>query len=306
MSRDIIDITEIGEKRIEIVSSILKYVGLSKIQNPLTSNNIWQISRVSTQDGQEITEYADVGRFTQIWDDRNTIFPVIPFINETSLSFDGINELLDGGDIHQYDINSSWSFGIWIKPTINGATQTIFSKVAQTNNWDGYALSFDGTGQIVLEFRTTTQTETHTFNSTLITDVWQHLTFTYDGSSNLNGAKVYLNGVLDITLPPSTPLTGTLLAGYPFQMGSLFNNIYYLGKLDNGAFWNIALTQTNINDLYNSGSPTNPLLLNFVNNLVSWYRFGDNDSSPTISDNHSDFDLTMINMDTSNFTLDVP
>jgi hypothetical protein len=122
----------------------------------------------------------------------------------------------------------------------------------------------------------------------------------------MNGVKLYLNGVLDSNLPSSAGLSGTLLEGQPFQLGSRNSGFYYVGNMDEVTVWNKELSQAEVAELYNSGSPTNPTNHSAVGNLASWYRMGDGDTSPTVSDNQSSDDLTMQNMDSSNFEADVP
>lgn len=307
MPRDIIDVTEIAEKRVEVVSSTLTYIGYARKVDPDTSEPVWQVSRITTQGTEEITEYADQGNFTQIWDDRESLFPVPSFFNSLSTSFDGVNELLDGGDIHQYDVNSAWSLGMWVKPNNLGGTRILFSKAGPTPNVDGYMFRHNAiTGQLFVQMRTSTVNRNHTFNSALTAGVWQHVMFTYSGAGNMNGIKVYLDGVLDSNLPASASLTGTLLGGWNFQLGSRNSGFYFVGNMDEVTVWNKELSQAEVTELYNSGSPLAASSHSAVGNLASWYRMGDGDTHPTVSDNQGSDDLTMQNMDSANFTADVP
>ncbi len=307
MSRDIIDITQIAERREEVVTSTLTYIGVARVKDPETDSNVWQISRVTIQAGQTITEYADQGNFTQIWDDRATLFPAPAFFNEKSVSFDGVNEVLNGGDIHTYDVNSAWSIGFWVKPNNIGGTRILFSKAGPGPAVDGYMFRHNATtGVLFLQMRTTTVNRNHTFASALTAGVWQHVMFTYSGGGNMNGVKVYLNGVIDSNLPGSASLTGTLLGGWDFIMGSRNNGFFFVGNMDEITVWNKELNQTEVTELYNAGSPVSATDHTAAANLASWYRCGDNDTSPTVTDNQGSDDLSMVNMDDTNFKLDVP
>ncbi len=308
MARDIIDVTDIAEQREERVSSTLTYIGYARKANPLTSENVWQIRRITIQGTETITEYADKGNFTQIWDDRDNgiMFPVPTFFNSLSTSFDGVDELLNGGDVHAYDVASAWSIGLWVKPQNVAGNRILFGKAGPSPNVNGYMLRHNTGGQLYLQMRTSTVNRAHTFNSTLTAGVWQHVMFTYSGSGDMNGIKIYLNGVLDSTLPGSASLTGTLLGGWDFILGSRTGTFFYVGNMDEVTVWNKSLSQSEVTELYNSGSPLNPTSHSAVGNLQSHYRCGDGDTYPTISDKQGTAHLTMINMASSNFQADVP
>ena len=305
MSRDIIDVTEIAQRRVEVVSSTLTYIGVTLSPASDTSQNVWQISRITLQGGQTITEYANSGKFTSIWDDRATLFPVPPFFNEKSISFDGVNELLDGGDIHKYDVNDAWSISFWVKPNNVASTKLLFSKAGGAGV-KGYMFRHNTGGALFLQMRTSTVTRTHTFNTTLTGGVWDYITFTYSGGGNMNGVKVYKNGVIDSTLPGSSTLTGTLLLTNPFQMGSRSGGFFFSGKMDEITVWDKELNQSEVTELYNSGTPNDASGHSASANLKSWYRCGDSDVNPTVSDKQGTDDLTMVNMDDSNFGVDTP
>ena len=63
--------------RIEEKSSVLKYIGETKIPNALTSDPVWRISRISKQGKEHVEESANSGRFDQVWDNRASLFSEI-------------------------------------------------------------------------------------------------------------------------------------------------------------------------------------------------------------------------------------
>ena len=75
-------------------------------------------------------------------------------------------------------------------------------------------------------------------------------------------------------------------------------------KVDELSFFNTELSASEVASLYNGGSPSN--LANFTPGPAHWYRMGDGDSAPTLSDSIGNADLTMTNMSESNFVTDVP
>ena len=130
---------------------------------------------------------------------------------------------------------------------------------------------------------------------------WIHVVMTYDGSSSSSGIKLYLNGSL---LGSSNDSNGSYTAMHNttsvFRLGNLAGN-YADGNIDETAVFNSELSQSDVTSIYNSGVP------NDISSLspLSWWRCGDGDTSPTLTDNGSGGnDGTMTNFTT--FSTDVP
>jgi len=78
--------------------------------------------------------------------------------------------------------------------------------------------------------------------------------------------------------------------------------VNWLGNIDEVALWNTD-ESANVSSIYNSGVPNN--LNDLSNPPLSWWRCGDGDTSPTLTDNGSGGnDGTMTNFTT--FSTDVP
>lgn len=60
-------------KKIEVVSPYLRYIGRADFGS-LTSQNKWQIIRITNVAGVETKEFATFGSFKNIWDNRSTYF----------------------------------------------------------------------------------------------------------------------------------------------------------------------------------------------------------------------------------------
>jgi hypothetical protein len=81
----------------------------------------------------------------------------------------------------------------------------------------------------------------------------------------------------------------------------------FLGNIDEVSIWDAILTDTDISNIYNSGTPNNLAVHAKAANLQAWYRMGDGDTFPTVTDNSSNTnDGTMNNMDSGDFVTDVP
>ena len=146
---------------------------------------------------------------------------------------------------------------------------------------------------------------------------WHHIMVTFDGGTTGNQSgqlsqyysrfKVFLDGVQQNT-------TNSHAA---FGNASAFNiNIFRIGrwgnasstlrnscKVDELAFWD-SDQSGNISDIYNNGSPFD--LSSLTNQPLNWWRMGDDDTYPTITDNSGSTDLQMNSMTAADIVNDVP
>jgi len=87
-------------------------------------------------------------------------------------------------------------------------------------------------------------------SASLTTGVWTHLAFTYDGTNQ----RLYIDGSLDTSntsgIGNVNNITQTTALGYYGSLAGITLN----GSLDEAGFWNVALTASEITDLYNSGN----------------------------------------------------
>ena len=74
------------------------------------------------------------------------------------------------------------------------------------------------------------------------------------------------------------------------------------GNIDEVTIYNAELTSGEVTTLYNSGTPSEPS----TTNLVSYYKMGDGDTYPTITDNQGSNNGTMTNMGSEDIVLDTP
>ena len=69
---------------------------------------------------------------------------------------------------------------------------------------------------------------------------------------------------------------------------------HFPGFIDEFTYWNVKLTGEEVTAISASASPDQ---LSFSSGLVSWWRFGEGDTYPTIADKVGSNDLTMSGMD---------
>ena len=290
---------------VEKQSANITFEGRSFIQRAPRDQPIWQVRRIAKVGSITETECADDGKFTQIWDDRVSLFPVPPFIDVLSTNFDGINDHLNGGDIFKFDNANAFTISMWIKPDNLSAQRCLYSKTTLDANVFGIGLYHNDAGKLFLQMRASGQLTSHTGGIDLTASVWQHVVLTYSGNQNINGSLFYVNAVADTT-PASANITNTLLFGDDALFGRRGVAFHYSGNMNEVSIWNKQLSASEVATLYNDGSPQDVEGVSFNSNLVSFYKMGDGDIHPTILDNVGSSDLTMINMEEEDFEEDVP
>lgn len=128
-----------------------------------------------------------------------------------------------------------------------------------------------------------------------------HLVFVFDGSQvgNLDRAKIYVDGVLETngssgTIPAvvNTEITSSKLGVMNRYTPT---TAWFPGRIKEMSFYNRALTQIEVTNLYNSGSYSDPTLISGCTG--SWW-FGDNpsDDENIVVDNVGSANLTPINI----------
>jgi len=290
-------------KIVRVQNSVITYIGENKTQGELLATSTWRVRRISINGIFTTTIFADDGNFTQPFDDPESLFPTPVLSNIYSTDFDGINDVCNGGNIHNYDMSNQFSINLYIKPDNLSAQRCLFSKATNDANVYGYVLSHDSSGKLLLQMRAPGKLRLHTFATTLTT-AWQMITLTFNGNGDLDGARCYINGVVEDT--PASNSLGGWLSGQDFTVGARDLTQPFSGKIDSMTVWNTNLSAPQVTELYNSGVVLNPTVHSASANLVSWYRMGDGDLFPTISDNQGVFNLTMTNMTSDDFVTDVP
>lgn len=289
------------------LTSTLTYIGESR--NPTDPDETaaeWRVRRIFICGCVTTESYANDGRYISKWSERNTLFPTPTFDNVYSTDFDGINDYTTGGDVHKYDSSDQFTITGWFNPQNVSAQRALFAKATNDANVYGYILYHNASGNLLLQMRAPVGLRSFTFASQLVPDTWQFVALTYAGANNINGARAYYNGVVDALTPSSGPITNSWLSGQDFTLGSRNSTFVYSGLIDEVVVWDQALTADEVLEMYNDGVPMNPSQHSASQHAMSWYRMGDGDSYPAISDNIAADNLTMVNMSADAFVEDVP
>jgi hypothetical protein len=219
------------------------------------------------------------------------------FSNTKSILLDGIDDYVICGNNASLQ-PSNFTICLWVKTDNNNSNRTFIHNGAGlygSSNQGFLVQQSYGNYYFRIGDGTTTYTS---FNGGLIVDTWQFITLSYDGTN----MRSYLDGVLQDTLAVPNITYGTNATWNPFYIGRTSGSSQYMsGNIDEVALFNSELSASDVTTIYNSGVP------NDISSLspVSWWRCGDGDTSPTLTDNGSGGnDGTMTNFST--FSTDVP
>ena len=145
-------------------------------------------------------------------------------------------------------------------------------------------------------------------------DNWHHIGLTFDGQF----VKLYIDGLLDVNGDVGGVIdigsTGNVVSHSTNNMivgASTSNHKFLDGLHDDLSTWSNALTEVEVLAVYNSGSVLDISIDsgNYASssNLTGWWRMGDDDTLPTITDNSTNSNNgTTANVSASDISSDVP
>ena len=194
--------------------------------------------------------------------DLQTVAPYSKY----AMSFDG-NNYIDCGNDSSLKITSNFSVSAWVK----SSDQKSFGVAVGNNSVFSLQMS-DSLNQFRFNvFSGGWVAATYALNP-IDDGKWHHVVGTHDGST----IKIYVDNVkgTDASAGAVGSNTQSFLIGYlPGNAG-----LYFDGEISNVSYWNTALTQTQITELYNEGLPSNLNSYSAYSNLVSWWQLGENSS----------------------------
>ncbi len=233
------------------------------------------------------------------------------FSNVYSVAFDGSNDFVQAKST-TLGLDTAISVSIWVKTTqsTSGFKQLIGEydwANSSKRNWLLYLSNTDNRIAFLVH-NDANQRPINVVVSTSDANIddgnWHHVLVTWDGTTNTNSFNIFFDGVNVKQATPS--LTGIRASDTPLLIADGTNgNVEFEGNIDEVAIWNNDQS-ANINDIYNGGGSGKPGNLVSLNPLL-WYRMGDGDTFPTLTDNGSGGNNgTMTNMDSADIEEDVP
>ena len=227
-----------------------------------------------------------------------------PFTNTKSIEFDGTNDYVianvdgtsSGGVLASSNTDVEVTISLWFKiPSLPSTDRGLF----QWSNTLTSIFPF-----LLFQIRTTGLFRVYVnngyrFSQSININTWYNIVLIRTASTNT--WTLYLNGS-----PVSTYNDGGSLIyrgnASSIYLGNGYNG-YINGYIDEVAIFNSELSASDVTTIYNGGIPNDLCILN----PLSWWRMGDGDTFPTLTDNGSGGnDGTMTNMSSGNIVEDVP
>jgi hypothetical protein len=201
----------------------------------------------------------DVRSFSFGGGSSGTEYPHIKTVSSTNAPF--------ASDDHSFTDGTKdlpFSISFWIKPQATSAQQYIISKINSAAAFSGYEWSIEMDGKILRTILNGTGAASKYLQwergGTIGAGEWSHIVATYNGSEDITGIKMYLNGsVISPSSLSFNAYTGMSKTSTPICVGNKFNSTSfaavsseeYDGLIHSVAIWkNRALTAAEINALY--------------------------------------------------------
>jgi len=221
------------------------------------------------------------------------------FTNTLSTRFDGVDDSVSMGNPASLQITGNISISTWINTTDSSSYEIIVGKDGTTGGTRSYFLFRSGSNAKFLIFRGGSAFSI-TGTSTINDGNWHHIVGVNDGTN----LKIYVDGALEATNTSGGAMDNGSDTFYIARRGgSSGDQGHFSGAIDETAIFNTGLSASTVTTIYNSGAPND---LNGTSGLVSWWRMGDGDTFPTITDNQGSNNGTMTNMSSGNFITNVP
>ena len=248
------------------------------VTNGIGKNGEIYMKAAGSTDAGALVVY-DAGNWRKFADEAGGAFN-----NTYSLDFDGTNDELT---IPQGTFNLGsgvFSFSLWFNADSLNAYNAFFN-ISSNNTLKLTAFMSSG-GDIYCS--NWNWDNILASGNTINTGTWYHVAFVKYTAGSTGLFKLYLNGNLLTT----NPTNGIMYQGSTFgsedstsTIGKTYDAVApypFDGKIDEFAFWNSALSASDITDIYNSGVPTDLTSLS----PVGWWRMGDNDggTGTTVTD----------------------
>jgi hypothetical protein len=227
---------------------------------------------------------------------QGAVVGVTPFSNTKSIELNGIDDYVDCGTDASLNITNI-SISAWIKTSGGSGFDAILTADSPNGSYRRYQLGLNHTtGFLSFYFWNPSNVLKSITGTTVVNDANWHQVMVVNDGTNL---KLYVDGVLDNsnTNGDTIRTAGTTTTA----IGSIYgSNFFFLGNIDEVAVWN-SDQSANVSTIYNGGVPNDLTSLS----PLSWWRCGDGDTSPTLTDNGSGGNNgTMTNFTT--FSTDVP
>ena len=205
--------------------------------------------------------------------------------NQTSMTFDGIDDYITMGDVLDFEYTNDFSLSGWFKSSAIEIQGYMISKQDAADH-KGYGISINGeTNKIGLVIRHSSSPDNQIYkysdNIGWNDGVWHHLVMTWSGSVSPDASDLllYVDGNSEPLSTGKNTLTDTIVNTGIFNIGARDvsgTDEPFDGKISDISVYNKTLSLSEIQEIYNSGTPIDNRQLSTASNLVGYWRMGNN------------------------------
>jgi hypothetical protein len=160
----------------------------------------------------------------------------------TAYTFNGTSSFVGSIDT-TYEFTTPFTISAWVKTSVTGAYQFI---VSDWGGSGGYCLGMTDTGYLDFEVGGSAYV---TSGTTINSNAWVHVVGVWNGTDVIcyvNNAKTTGSALASFTYVND--------AGERFEIGRRRAGLYWNGSIDEVGVWNRALSDSEVSQLYNSGT----------------------------------------------------
>tara|TARA_R110000782_G_scaffold68213_3_gene137381 strand:+ start:167 stop:1639 length:1473 start_codon:yes stop_codon:yes gene_type:complete len=229
--------------------------------------------------------------------------------SKIACEFDGTNDYMSVTDsVYEFGWDDSFSGSCWVSIDAGGQVAFFGQTTSGEKGW--WLNTINGISLVLQSNFGTDQIQVNT-GVGLTLSTWTHVAFTYSGTRDASGCKLYVNGVSQsLNVPKDGMINDFKQVGASFYVARSGGTGAELdGQIDQVQIFDTALTGTQMTALYNSTAGLNYRDLDgtetFYSNIVAWYdmnvptNFGRNYAA----DPEGSLDLIETGIDSTNAVL---
>ena len=195
--------------------------------------------------------------------------PVYDAANKGSIYFDGVDDYIDFGSSTIFKLLDNFTLSVWVKSSVYG-DRAILGNFGPSTDYSGFNLNIQPSNKFAF-LTGSAATATYLYsNDTFALNTWYHLTAVRQNGTNY----LYVNGVGQ----SSTNSQVVKYSNQNFYFAKWYSNLtgfYHNGNIASAAFYNKALSSTEILQNYNATKKRFSPEENIVRNgLVLYYDAG--------------------------------
>jgi len=222
----------------------------------------------------------------------------------SSFLFDGIDDYMEtNSNYNMLDNSLYFTISLWVKLNDMSTAQRLIFLVGGRRIF----VYVTASGQVDCTIRSSTYYIRSNTNAITLGN-WHNIVWTYDGTqTRYNRYELYIDGLSNVS--SNNGYTATILPfTAPLNVG-LVSNRYLNANINELAFWNVTLSSTQAQEIYNNGKANDLNNLPTASQPNNWWRSENstfNGTNWSIPDTNGSFPITTTNMNINSVVNDVP